>query len=140
MGLTYGDAQGVNGQFHNGSDRLAGLVNRIKVLEMPLLFAPSEGWCYVSCGFSTHGLPATSPMYAGYLGAVTIMQLQSHRRMYYRLFCWCGRFAPAELAMPEQEDANYNVLGYMVEKVRRHALTSHASGQSHSPAATVTHS
>ena len=36
------------GRFYNGSDMLVDLVNRIKVLEMPLIFAPGDGWCYVS--------------------------------------------------------------------------------------------
>lgn len=80
VGLTYGDAQGVYGTFHNGSDRLAGLLNRIKVLEMPLLFAPSEGWCYVGFCDATHSLPTTT-LHAGYIGIMMITEVQSQHWM-----------------------------------------------------------
>ena len=48
LNLTYGDATGATGNFLNGAGRLADVVNRIRVLEMPLLSAPGECWCYVS--------------------------------------------------------------------------------------------
>ena len=48
LNLTYGDATGATGDFLNGAGRLVDVVNRIRVLEMPLLSAPGESWCYVS--------------------------------------------------------------------------------------------
>ncbi len=48
LNLTYGDATGATGAFLNGAERLVDLVNRVRVLEMPLLSAPGESWCYVS--------------------------------------------------------------------------------------------
>ena len=48
LNVSLGDAQGAYGSFSNGSDRLVDLLNRVRVLEMPLLFGPNEGWCYVS--------------------------------------------------------------------------------------------
>ncbi len=45
--LTYGDATGTTGDFFDGTERLVTLLNRLRILEMPLLFAPNEGWCYV---------------------------------------------------------------------------------------------
>ncbi len=48
LSLSYGDAEGAFGSFENGSDTLVDLLNRVKVLEMPLLFRPNDGWCYVS--------------------------------------------------------------------------------------------
>lgn len=45
--MTYGDATGTTGDYLQGTERLVTLLNRLRILEMPLLFAPNEGWCYV---------------------------------------------------------------------------------------------
>ena len=45
--MTYGDATGTTGDYLEGTERLVSLLNRLRILEMPLLFAPNEGWCYV---------------------------------------------------------------------------------------------
>ncbi len=45
--MTYEEATGATGDFLEGTETLASLLNRLRVLEMPLLFAPNEGWCYV---------------------------------------------------------------------------------------------
>ena len=46
--MTYGDATGATEDYLEGTERLVTLLNRLRILEMPLLFAPNEGWCYVS--------------------------------------------------------------------------------------------
>jgi hypothetical protein len=48
LDLTYSEATGATGNFLNGAGRLVDLIKRIRVLEMPLLSAPGEAWCYVS--------------------------------------------------------------------------------------------